>query len=159
MVPVCDNFAYIVRDDENNTSFLLQRNGDEVTVYRSSTIYKNPERMTNVQAAIKFIDLGYEFVPGMKVSWIVTDSKSNPQLVDPYVDGKEFDKEPDWQYYAKRVAATVARVTEVFEWDEDALLTGTQQQTLFGGKFDSEKKNTKPKPNITEKQVSLEDFM
>jgi DNA polymerase elongation subunit (family B) len=158
-VPVSPGFAYIVKDDENNTSYLLQKSGNTVTVYKSSTIYKNPERMTNVQAAIKFIDLGYEFVPGMKVSWIVINSKRTPQLVDPYIDGKKFEKEPDWQYYAKRVAATVARVTEVFDWDEDALLTGTQQQTLFGGKFGGKKKDDTAKPNVTKKQVSLEDFM
>jgi DNA polymerase I len=100
-------------------------------------IYKNPDRMANVQAAMKLMDLGYEFVPGMKVSWVVTDSRKVPQQVEPYIDGRAFEHEPDWEYYARRVAASLARATEVFGWQEKALLSGQRQADLFGSFDDS----------------------
>jgi hypothetical protein len=37
---------------------------------------------------------------------------------------------PDYEYYAERVAQTLARVTEVFDWDAAALLSGSFQQRL-----------------------------
>jgi DNA polymerase, archaea type len=70
---------------------------------------------------------GYDVVPGMRVAWIVTDSHQSPQEVEPWVEGRTFSKEPDWGYYAERVAQTLARVTEVFEWDAAALLRGSRQ--------------------------------
>ena len=73
---------------------------------------------------------GYDVVPGMRVAWIVTDSRKSPQDVEPWVDGRAFPKEPDWGYYADRVAQTLARVTEVFDWDAAALLRGSHQQRL-----------------------------
>ncbi len=93
--------------------------------------YKNPERLAWVQAAKKSMALGYDFVPGMKVSWIVTDSRRTPQEVQPYVDGAEFDAVPDWEYYAERASVSLARVTEVFGWDARSLLSGHQQSDLF----------------------------
>ncbi len=73
---------------------------------------------------------GYDVIPGMKVAWIVTDSRKSPQDVEPWVDGRPFLKEPDWEYYADRVAQTLARVTEVFDWDAAALLRGSHQRRL-----------------------------
>ena len=73
---------------------------------------------------------GYDVIPGMRVSWIVTDSRKSPQEVEPWVDGRRFPKEPDWEYYADRVAQTLARVTEVFDWDAAALLRGSHQRRL-----------------------------
>jgi DNA polymerase I len=98
---------------------------------REEEEYEAPERMAGIQAAKKLKSLGYEFVPGMKVSWIVTDSKRSPQVVEPYIEGKAFEHKPDYQYYAERLAASLARVTEVFGMDENALLTGVVQKTLF----------------------------
>jgi DNA polymerase I len=95
-------------------------------------VYKNPDTMANVQTARKLIEMGYDFVPGMKVSWIVVDSRRTPQQVEPYIDGRKFEHEPDWDYYARRVAASLARVTDVFGWSEGALLSGTKQTSLFG---------------------------
>ncbi|HTT45414.1 MAG TPA: DNA polymerase II, partial [Thermoplasmata archaeon] len=69
-------------------------------------------------------------IPGMRVSWIVTDSRKSPQEVEPWVDGRPFTKQPDWDYYADRVAQTLARVTEVFDWDAASLLRGSHQQRL-----------------------------
>src|SRR5437763_2750097 len=45
--------------------------------------YVNPNSMSNVIAARKLEQLGEEFMPGMKVSWIVTDSKKSPMEVEP----------------------------------------------------------------------------
>lgn len=124
--------------------------------------YENPDRMANVQAAKKLMQMGYDFIPGMKVSWIVTDAKSTPQKVEPYVSGVPFTAKPDYRYYAERLAQTTSRITEVFGWDERDLMMGSQQATLFGGKFktndspetDKRKSMPKPKPKIK----SLDDF-
>lgn len=94
------------------------------------TSYVNPDSMANVAAARKLTALGYEFVPGMKVSWIVTDGDKTPQQVEPYIDGRPFRATPDWKYYARRLAVSLARVTEVFGLDERALVTGTKQAGL-----------------------------
>lgn len=126
--------------------------------------YKNPDSLANVQAARKMIALGYEFIPGMKVSWIVTDSKRTPQEVEPFVSGVPFTATPDWTYYAERVAQTLSRATDVFGWDEKDLMMGSQQATLFDWKPRPaakkkeepvpEKKETKP----PEKKKTLFDF-
>jgi DNA polymerase I len=73
---------------------------------------------------------GYDVIPGMRVSWIVTNSRVSPQDVEPWIEGRPFLKTPDWEYYADRVAQTLARVTEVFDWDAAALLRGSHQQRL-----------------------------
>jgi DNA polymerase I len=76
---------------------------------------------------------GYDVIPGMRVAWIVTDSRKTPQEIEPWVEGRPFTKEADWDYYAERVAQTLARVTEVYDWDAAALLGGTRQRRLGGG--------------------------
>lgn len=127
--------------------------------------YKNPDSMPNVQAARKMQDLGYEFTPGMKVSWVVTNAQKTPQEVEPWVPDHELEKEPDWEYYAGRIAKTLARVTEVFSWDEDALLAGNKQSSLFSSQFGNDKnqkekkEKTKDKPKKTDEKLTLEDFM
>jgi len=83
--------------------------------------YKDADSLANVQAARKLQEMGMEFVPGMKVSWIVTDSKKRPQEVEPYIPSVPFKKKPDYEYYADRVAQTLARITEVFNMDEISL--------------------------------------
>ena len=75
---------------------------------------------------------GYDVIPGMRVAWVVTDSRKSPQEVEPWVEGRPFTKEPDWEYYAERVAQTLARVTEVYDWDAAALLGGSRQRRLGG---------------------------
>jgi len=125
--------------------------------------YENPDRMANVQAAKKLIDMGYDFIPGMKVSWIVTDSKSSPQTVEPYVSGVEFTGRPDYKYYAERLSQTASRITEVFGWEEKDLLMGNQQATLFSGKFAESSDSPKKKKETVEekpkaKMKSLDDF-
>lgn len=77
---------------------------------------------------------GYDVIPGMKVAWIVTDAKRSPQEIEPWVEGRKTVKAPDYAYYADRVAQTLARVTEVFDWDAAALLKGSRtSQRRLGG--------------------------
>ena len=75
---------------------------------------------------------GYDVIPGMRVAWIVTNSRESPQAVEPWVEGRPFTLQPDWEYYADRVAQTLARVTEVFDWDASSLLGGSRQRRLGG---------------------------
>ena len=127
--------------------------------------YENPERMANVQAAKKLIALGYEFIPGMKVSWIVTDAKSAPMTVEPYISGVEFKAKPDYKYYAERLAKMAGMVTDVLGWSEKDLMMGSQQATLTdGGFFGAPEKEAKPKrdppktPSAKPKVRSLDEF-
>ena len=73
---------------------------------------------------------GYDVIPGMKVAWIVTDAAKTPQEIEPWREGRPMLKSPDYGYYADRVAQTLARVTEVFDWDAAALLRGSHQRRL-----------------------------
>jgi DNA polymerase I len=123
--------------------------------------YKASGRMINVRVARMLKEMGYEVMPGMKVSWIVTNGKASPNEVEPWIEGREFTAKPDSNYYATRIAATISRVTDAFGWDSRSLLTGAQQQTLtkssYGGARDSVKVVAKPKR--TENKLSLDDFM
>ncbi len=74
--------------------------------------YKDEKSLANVRIAKKLIEQGETFIPGMKVSWIVTNSKKTPQEVEPYIDGSQFNFKPDWDYYARRVEETLDRVLE-----------------------------------------------
>ncbi len=118
--------------------------------------YVNPDSMPNVQAANKLSALGYEFVPGMKVSWVVTNARKTPMEVQPYLSGRPFDDTPDWEYYARRLAQTLGYISEVFGWDEKSLLAGSQQATLYGDDFSSK---PKVEPKKTDRPLTLEDFM
>lgn len=93
--------------------------------------YVSPDTQSSVQTAKKLMALGYEFVPGMKVSWIVTNSKKTPIEVEPYMSGREFTHVPDWAYYAERMARSLSRITEVYSITEKDLLSGTLQTKLF----------------------------
>jgi len=110
---------------------------------RDFSSYKNPNSMPNVQAAKKLIARGYNFIPGMKVSWVVVNARGTRQDVEPYVPGKPFSHRADYQYYARRLAETLSRITEVFGVDENELLSGKKQHTL--GSFGNGKKDTKIK--------------
>ena len=132
--------------------------------------YENPERMANVQAAKKLIAMGYNFIPGMKISWIVTDASATPQQVEPYISGTPFTATPDYRYYAERLAQMAGRITEVYGWAEEDLLRGSQQTTLFSdfAPTRSPAKPATPKPTAEappaeepqkpKKKMSLDDF-
>ncbi|MGI6009818.1 MAG: DNA-directed DNA polymerase, partial [Methanomethylophilus sp.] len=131
---------------------------------RGLDAYENPERMANVQAAKKLIAKGYNFIPGMKVSWIVTDASKTPQEVEPYVSGTPFEGTPDYRYYAERIAQMASRITEIYGWKEEDLLAGSQQTTLMdGGSSEKPAKKAPAKSKAKEKggagkTSSLDDF-
>ena len=56
---------------------------------------------------------------------------------------------------------SLARVTDVFGWDFNSLMTGSQQQSLFDdfGSTPEEPKKEKPKVKKTDKPLTLEDFL
>jgi hypothetical protein len=130
---------------------------------KSFNSYKDPDSQANVQAARKMMAMGYDFIPGMKVSWVVTDSRKTPQEVEPYISGRKFEHRPDCRYYAERIAQTAARATEVFGWGEKDLLTGSQQVTLFDTTFSGgsevEGKRKEPDNKRSGRKLDLRDFM
>ncbi|MEM3341695.1 MAG: DNA polymerase domain-containing protein, partial [Thermoplasmata archaeon] len=100
---------------------------------QTEKVYKDPESQAHVVAAKKLREMGYDFVEGMKVSYIVIDGRSVPQKVEPYIDGRSFPYKPDFNYYARRLAMSLSRITEVYGWNEDSLMSGVRQQSLFRG--------------------------
>jgi len=91
--------------------------------------YVNPDKVLGVQAARKLLLKGRTFVPGMKVGYLVTFNAKRPILVEPYIKGEPIT--PDWNYYARRVAKALSRITDVFGLDEKTLRAGVRQKTLF----------------------------
>ncbi|MGA1848531.1 MAG: DNA polymerase domain-containing protein, partial [Thermoplasmatota archaeon] len=126
-----ETIARVKKGDSPVEKLVISRTVQEVEEEKISSRYKNPDSMANVQALRKTRKLGVEVVPGMKVSWIVTDSKAKPQRVEPFLDGVPFEYRPDYNYYAERLSSTLSRVTEVFGISEKELLTGVQQASLF----------------------------
>ena len=96
--------------------------------------YKNPDGQAHLKAKKKWEEhTGTTFTPGMKIAYIVTNSTTKRQEVEPYFADEEPPK-PDFDYYARRVAKTLARLTDVWGYDEAALLAGKRgpkQSTLF----------------------------
>ena len=95
------------------------------------SVYANPDGLPYVQAARKRIARGLQFTPGMKVSYIVTDSKKG-QTVEPWLVAETGDEPPipDWLFYAERLARAMGRITEVYGWSAKDLLLGSRQQTF-----------------------------
>jgi len=144
---------------------LLTGNVDPSRLVISRTVrnfddYKASDRMVNVRAAKKLQEMGYEFQPGMKVSWVVTDGKRSPNEVEPWVEGREFKAKPDYKYYATRLAATISRVTDSFGWDQKSLVTGAQQVTFKDNDFENKRAaKVAAQPKKTDKKLNLDDFM
>ena len=95
--------------------------------------YVNEDNQAHLQAYKKYIETGRPFVSGMKISFIVTDASVSPMKVEPYIP-EEKCPTPDYNYYADRIAKSLSRITDVFDWDEKALKKGKRapkQQTLF----------------------------
>ena len=127
---------------------------------REESAYKAGENMINVRVFKKLKELGYEVVPGMKVSWIVTDSRAHPQKFEPWVGGRPFNAKPDYKYYATRLAATIARVTDSFGWDEKSLVSGVQQSSFLDNDYESKREaRAAAQPRKTGKRLNLDDFM
>ncbi len=120
---------------------------------KAFNMYVSPESQAAVQAAKKMMVLGYEFIPGMKVSWIVTNSKRTPLEVEPYIEGREFLSTPDWKYYAGRMAQALSKITEVYGISEKELLQGSIQGRLF------EEENSDYKIKKAQKKLTLTDMI
>ena len=71
----------------------------------------------------------------------VTDARKSPQQVEPWIEGRAITRPRTYGDHAERVAQTLGRVTEVFDWDANALLKGRHQQRL-----DDETGTTAPGP-------------
>ena len=97
-----------------------------------SRAYTHPDRLPYVLAARKRIARGLNFTPGMKVGYLVTDSSISPMTVIDWHEDEtgEIQTDFDPEYYAKRIATAMGRITEVFGWNEKDLLQGSKQGTL-----------------------------
>src|SRR2546422_3465263 len=120
--------------------------------------YVNPDSMSNVIAARKLEQMGEEFMPGMKVSWIVTEHKKSPMEGAPYLSGAKFEKRPDWEYYARRVAQTLACAPEVSGWREERRLTGRRSREKSLSSDDFSEALPAESPRRADKKLTLEDF-
>ena len=111
---------------------------------KAESQYKDPNKMANVIAMRKLKKLGYEVVPGMKVSYLVTDGHKVPQEVEPYIENREQPEGPDLEYYTERMALMISRITDGIipehELDYQGLVSGSQQKSIFSDAF------TKPTP-------------
>ena len=47
--------------------------------------YVNEDNQAHLQAYKKYIETGRPFVSGMKISFIVTDARNSPMIVEPYL--------------------------------------------------------------------------
>ena len=96
-------------------------------------VYDNPDGLPYVRAAKERIRRGLPFTPGMKVGYIVTNAKMSPMTVEPWLGDEIGEKAPkyDPDYYARRLAKSLGRITEAFGWSETELLSGSRQQSIF----------------------------
>ncbi|KAA8923150.1 DNA-directed DNA polymerase [Thermoplasma sp.] len=129
-------------------SLVISRTVKEFDSYRA-----NQESLANIRAAKKLIEMGETFVPGMKVSWIVTNAKRTPQEVEPYIYGRELSAKPDWDYYARRLSETLGRVIDVFRSD-----LGQEHKTARLDSFEPSTDEKKPKEKETPKNSTLDSF-
>ena len=97
------------------------------------SVYANPDSLPYVRAAKQRIERGLGFTPGMKVGYVVTEAKSSPMKVSAWLTEELGDDPPNYdpEYYARRLATALGRITEAFQWSERDLLQGSRQQSLF----------------------------
>ncbi len=93
--------------------------------------YVNPQSMMGVRAAQKLEKLGYRWIPGTKVSFVVVDGSKSPKEVEPWIPSHNPKPTPDLSYYAGRVVRMIKDIAKIFDYDEDGLYEGTQQHDLF----------------------------
>ncbi|MBI2841647.1 MAG: DNA polymerase II [Acidobacteria bacterium] len=100
----------------DESSYKVIREESESSLYGDKTVRERrvADSLPVVQAMKKARERGLEISPGMKVSWIVVDSSTAPQRVEPYLDGLEFKYTPDYAYYRDRLLDSYLRVLEVF---------------------------------------------
>ena len=98
---------------------------------KSPKDYVNPDSNAGVQAAMKLQARGYPWLPGTKISWVVSNSKTTPMEVEPYVETAELSAKFDRDYYADRIVKTMSDIAGVFGWDDMGLRSNTKQLKLF----------------------------
>lgn len=92
--------------------------------------YDKPDGIQGVRAARKLVSYGYRWIPGTKLSWIVTNSTVSPMEVEPWIPERVAKPIPDLTYYAKRVVNTIKDITTLFGYDEDGLYSSTAPTRL-----------------------------
>lgn len=107
--------------------------------------------LVHVKVAGQLQEMGYEFTPGMKTPFIITNGSVQPQKAEPIIEGVEFTAKPDFKYYAERLAMALARITEPFGCDERALLQGNFQKSLES--FCEEKPVPKAEPSAPQAAI------
>lgn len=127
-----DEAVRYAKDTVHNT---LKGNVDLSSLIISKSVgefdsYDNPDSLVHVNVAKKLKEMGYDFTPGMKTPFIITNGFVQPQKAEPVIEGVEFTARPDFRYYAERLAMALARITEPFGCDERALLQGNSQRSL-----------------------------
>jgi DNA polymerase I len=126
-----ERVSQVVRAEVPKADLVISRSVRDVDDYKS----EHKESLQNVRVMRELEKRGVRIQPGMKVSWIVSGSKGKQDL-SPYLGpDSEAEITPNWDFYARRVAMTLARVTEVFGWGVDDLMKGSRTRTLegFGG--------------------------
>ena len=98
---------------------------------KSPSDYVNPDSNAGVQAATKLQARGYPWLPGTKISWVVSNSKQTPMEVEPYIETTDMKVKYDRNYYADRLVRTMSDIASVFDWDDMGLRSGTKQLRLF----------------------------
>ena len=98
---------------------------------KSPSEYVNPDSNAGVQAAAKLQARGYPWLPGTKISWVVSNSKQTPMEVEPYIETADMKVKYDRDYYADRLVRTMSDIAGVFDWDDMGLRSGTRQLKLF----------------------------
>ena len=98
-----------------------------------TTIYANPDRLVHVRAAKQRIAAGLNFTPGMKVGWLVTNASKSPMGITAWLEDETGEVQTDYdpEFYIKRLATALGRITEAFGWTGDDLIKGNRQATLF----------------------------
>ena len=66
------------------------------------------------------------------MGYLVTDASNSPMTVIDWHEDETGETQTDFdpEYYAKRIATAMGRITEVFGWNEKELLQGSQQSSL-----------------------------
>jgi len=91
--------------------------------------YVNPASMASIKAMRNQVALGYYWVPGMKVSWIVVPPHGSPQNVVAWVPRniEAFERReitPDWRYYQERIEKSLEDIVDVMGYDLKTIRTG-----------------------------------
>lgn len=97
--------------------------------------YKDPDSLVQVRVAKKLLEIGYPWMPGQRVSYIITDG-SSPLTAEPVIPGRPLPS-PDLKYYEERIITMLGgtsskkpNILAVFGWDKKAIRTGLKQRRL-----------------------------